>query len=231
MDDIIVSIMQTPCSRSDIDSTRYHYLTPHVYISLCVLAWGLLASLQSVSTSFVSLLILRLLLGLSEAAFSPGVPFYLSFFYRREELALRAGMQVSAAPLAASFAGSLAWCITRLGRDGPLAPWRLLFLVEGFPSVLIALVAWNVIADGPEKAGFLSGRERKIAQIRLGDSKSLSKSRFTITDDVRVLKKKRVDWTSIFDTVRDPKCYLTAVSKGGHFKQVRDSLLVLNLFS
>ena len=114
---------------------RYHFLPPHIYISLCVLSWGVVASLQSLTTSFGGLLVLRLLLGVSEAAFSPGVPFYLSHFYRRDELALRAGIQLSAAPLASSFAGSLAWLITWLGSASPIAPWRLLFLVSGLRSM------------------------------------------------------------------------------------------------
>lgn len=156
------------------------------------------------------MLILRLLLGLSEAAFSPGVPFYLSFFYRREELAFRAGIQVSAAPLAASFAGSLAWVITRLGEGGPLAPWRLLFLVEGFPSVLVAVVAWNVIADSPEKAGFLTARERKIAKLRLEDQKGLRTRQNS--DSATAARGNRINWRRILATLCDPKCYLTAVS-------------------
>ncbi|KAL9085844.1 MAG: hypothetical protein Q9159_004509 [Coniocarpon cinnabarinum] len=188
---------------------RYNYLTPHVYISLCVLAWGLIASLQSLTTSFTQMLILRLLLGVSEAAFSPGVPYYLSFFYRREELAFRAGMQVSAAPLAASFAGSLAWVITRLGQNGPLAPWRLLFLVEGFPSVLVAVVAWNVIADSPKKARFLTVRERRIAQVRLQGRKSARDVK--ASEEARAVVKQKVDWARIWATVKDPKCYLTAL--------------------
>lgn len=56
--------------------SRYHILTPHVYISVCIGFWGLLASLQSLTTSFNQLLVIRLLLGVGEAAFSPGVPFY-----------------------------------------------------------------------------------------------------------------------------------------------------------
>ena len=153
--------------------------------------------------------VLRLLLGVSEAAFSPGVPFYLSFFYRREELALRAGMQVSAAPLAASFAGSLAWLITKWGQGGPLAPWRLLFLAEGFPSVLVAVVAWNVIADSPETAGFLTPRERKIAMLRLRGQSGVKDEEEAHSGGA---KRKRVDWARIISTVKDPKCYLTAVS-------------------
>ena len=185
-------------------------LPPHIYISICVLSWGLLASFQSLATSFSGLLILRALLGVSEAAFSPGVPFYLSFFFRREELAMRTGIQVSAAPLAASFAGSLAWLITWLGQNGPLAPWRLLFLAEGFPSVLFALVAWNFVPDSPETAKFLTARQRNIAKSRLRrenvSGKAASKSGAPIGPN----------WREILDTVKDPKCYLTAVCNSGY---------------
>lgn len=109
----------------------YKIVPPHIYISLCVFAWGLLASLQSIASSFVFLLIIRAFLGVAEAAFGPGVPFYLSFFYKRSELAYRVGLFIAAAPLATSFASSLAWVIVRLSKGGPVAPWRALFLVEG----------------------------------------------------------------------------------------------------
>ena len=195
----------------------YQYLRPHVYISICVLSWGLIASIQSVTTTFYGMLILRALLGIAEAAFSPGVPFYLSFFYRREELALRAGTLISAAPLASSFAGSLAWMITKWGEDGPLAKWRLLFLVEGFPSVLVAVIAWNVVPDGPEKATFLTSRERRIAKTRLqvgaeGGQSDIARDHVESASAPPSQRKKRgVDWAQIFSTLKDPKCYLTAV--------------------
>ncbi|RMD44950.1 hypothetical protein DV735_g7, partial [Chaetothyriales sp. CBS 134920] len=136
----------------------YRVLPARVYIPLCVLSWGLIASVQSVATSFSQLLVLRGLLGVAEAAFGPGVPFYLSFFYKRSELAYRVGLQISAAPLATSFASSLAWLVVRLSRNGPVESWRVLFLVEGFPSVIAA-----------------------------------------------------INWSQILHTLRDPKCYLTAL--------------------
>lgn len=197
----------------------YHFLTPHVYISVCVLSWGLVASLQAVATSFPVMLMLRAALGIGEAAFSPGVPFFLSFFYRRDELAFRAGMQVSAAPLASSFAGSLAYLITKYGQAIPLAPWRLLFLVEGFPSIVIAVIAWSFVPDSPETAKFLTPRQRKIAKMRLrrenrtqtglvpkGSAKGKSLKRAPVA-------KKKFDWSEITTALRDPKCYLTAVSR------------------
>ncbi|KAI9872930.1 MAG: hypothetical protein M1830_001047 [Pleopsidium flavum] len=180
----------------------YRLVPPHIYISLCVASWGLIASLQCVSSSFVFLVILRALLGISEAAFGPGVPFYLSFFYKREELALRTGLFISAAPLATSFASSLAWVITKLGEHGPIAPWRLLFLVEGFPSVLIAVFAWIYIPDSPGKAVYLNRRERKVAKLRLRKGYGM---------EGQSTEKRGLKWREIAQTLLDPKCYFTAM--------------------
>ncbi|KAF2496711.1 MFS general substrate transporter [Lophium mytilinum] len=194
---------------------RYRIVPPHIYISLCVLSWGIIASLQSTSTSFGDLLFLRALLGVSEAAFGPGVPFYLSFFFRRDELALRTGLFISAAPLATSFASSLAWLITKLGEHGPLAPWRLLFLVEGFPSVVVAAWAWELIPDSPGTASFLSPRLRDVAVLRLRQEKEASDDiDFDVGHKKRGFareKKGRVVFREVLQTLRDPKCYITAL--------------------
>lgn len=181
----------------------YRLVPPHVYISLCVCGWGLAASFQSLATSFGALVALRALLGIAEAAFGPGVPFYLSLFYKREELAFRNGLFISAAPLASSFASSLAWLIVKLSGNGPIAPWRSLFLVEGFPSVIVAVFAWVAIPDSPGTARFLTPRERVVAQRRLE-----SKADYHGTH--------RFDWLEVKKALTDPKSYLTAVRMRAH---------------
>ena len=79
----------------------------------------------------------------------------------------RADESPTAAPLATSFASSLAWLILKLGRASPIAPWRLLFLLEGFPAVLVSVIAWRVIPDSPQTAPYLTAREKKVARLRL----------------------------------------------------------------
>ena len=188
---------------------RYRLVPPHIYISLCVLSWGILASIQSVATSFGTLLVIRILLAISEAAYGNGVPFYLSFFFRREELALRTGYFIAAAPLATSFASSLAWLITKVGMYGPIAPWRLLFLVEGFPSVIIAVVAWHFIPDSPSTAPWLTSRERRVAVLRLRKEKEAEEA---ASEKFETQKARRtLDFKEIWRTLTDPKSYLTAV--------------------
>lgn len=181
----------------------YRLVPPHIYVSLCVCGWGLVASFQSLTTSFGGMLVLRLLLGITEAAFGPGVPFYLSSFYRREELAFRIALFVSAASLATSFASAFAWVITKVSRDGPIAPWRMLFLVEGFPSIVVAVFAWIMIPDSPGRTRFLTPRQRTVAQLRLGENRK--------ADFYRESRGGRFDWKEIKNTLADPKSYITAV--------------------
>ncbi|KAK0718117.1 major facilitator superfamily domain-containing protein [Lasiosphaeria miniovina] len=147
-------------------SLLWKVIPAHIYVSMLVLSWGIVASLQAVAVNYPMLIFLRTLLGIGEAGFT-GVPFYLSFFFKRHELAFRTAIFISAAPLATTFASSLAWMLLKVGEASPIAPWRLLFLVEGFPSVLVALVAWHVIPDSPETAHYLTAREKKVARLRL----------------------------------------------------------------
>ncbi|KAI1615078.1 retrograde regulation protein 2 [Exophiala viscosa] len=182
----------------------YRLIPAHAYISICVLSWGVVASLQSLATSFPQLLILRAFLGITEAAFGPGVPFYMTLFYKRSELAYRVGLQISAAPLATSFASSLAWVIVKLSQNGPIAPWRVLFLVEGFPSVLTAVAAWYYIPDSPAKARYLTPRERKVAVMRLQSEQHHSHA---FEDSA----SHGINVKDVLATVRDPKSYLTAL--------------------
>ncbi|KAK5998298.1 putative transporter C11D3.18C-like protein [Cladobotryum mycophilum] len=131
-------------------SLLWRIIPAHIYVSMIVLTWGITASFQAVAVSYPMLIALRVVLGIGEAGFT-GVPFYLSFFFKRRELAFRTAIFISAAPLATSFASTLAWIIVKLAQFSPIAPWRLLFLIEGFPSVVVSVIAWNIIPDSPKQ--------------------------------------------------------------------------------
>lgn len=163
------------------------------------------ASAQALCSSFWSLLLLRLALGLGESAFSPGIPFYLSFFYKRDELAYRTALFISAAPLATSFASALAWLVSKFGAHIlHMAPWRALFLVEGFPAVVTAIFAWQYLPDRPETAAYLSARECEVAKLRLRYEKGVAHNPHE--------ESHHLDWKEINRTLLDPKNYISAVS-------------------
>ncbi len=106
----------------------------------------------------------RFFLATAEAGYGPGIPYLLTFFYKRHELGLRCGIFLSAAPLATSFAGALAYGIT--SGSPAIANWRLLFMAEGIPSVLLAFIAFRYIPDSADTARFLSQEEKEVAKAR-----------------------------------------------------------------
>ncbi|KAH7221282.1 major facilitator superfamily domain-containing protein [Fusarium oxysporum] len=181
-------------------SLLWKLIPAHIFVSMVVLTWGLMASLQAVATSYPMLIALRAVLGIGEAGFT-GIPFYLSFFFKREELAFRTAIFISAAPLATTFASTLAWLIVKFAEFGPIAPWRLLFIIEGFPSVIASVVAWNVIPDSPQTAPYLTKREKKVAHLRLRSEQS------TATNNKPSSGLKGRDVLAIF---RDPVAWITA---------------------
>ncbi|KAJ2987080.1 hypothetical protein NUW58_g4701 [Xylaria curta] len=137
---------------------------PHIIGAIVVFGWGLVATVQSGAQDWGGLMALRFLLGVFEACYGPGIIYLLSFFYLRHEVGFRCGIFASAAPLASTFAGALAYGIT--SGHSRLANWRLLFLVEGLPTVLLSAVAFFFIPDSPEKARFLNPAEKEIVRSR-----------------------------------------------------------------
>ncbi|KAF1979626.1 MFS general substrate transporter [Bimuria novae-zelandiae CBS 107.79] len=137
---------------------------PHRWAAFLVFGWGLVSTVQAAIHSWEAEMALRFFMGFAEAGYGPGIPYLLSFFYLRHELGLRAGLFVSAAPLANTFAGALAYGIT--SGSPRIAKWRVLFLVEGLPTIAMAAVAWFFLPDSPEKARFLTVEEKMVVKAR-----------------------------------------------------------------
>lgn len=67
-------------------SLLWTHIPARIYVSSIVLSRGVVASLQAVSTSYPVLVALEFLLDIGEAGFT-GTSVYLSFLFKREELA------------------------------------------------------------------------------------------------------------------------------------------------
>lgn len=138
---------------------------PHIWGAFCVLGWAVCGTLQAATFNWAGMMTVRFFLGAFEAGFAPGIIYLLSFFYLRHEVGFRCGIYLSAAPLASCFAGALAYGITS-GHPKGISSWRLLFLTEGLPGMIAAVVTWFLLPDSPIKAKFLNAEERAIAKAR-----------------------------------------------------------------
>ena len=80
--------------------------------------------------SFAGLIIARVFLGMMESGYFPGVAFYLTNFYKRDELAFRIAIFFSMATLAGAFGGILAYCIGFIKGVGMFkSSWQWIFII------------------------------------------------------------------------------------------------------
>ncbi|KAK6531893.1 hypothetical protein TWF694_003056 [Orbilia ellipsospora] len=170
---------------------------PHYWACFIVFAWGVIATCQAATQTWAGEMALRFLLGAAEAGFGPSIPYLLSFFYLRHELGFRSGIFLACAPLASTFAGALAYGIT--SGHPKLASWRLLFLVEGIPTILAAFLAFFFLPDSPSVAKFLTEEEKEIAKAR------------GVRQTGQEERPKGIVWKDILLTLGDLKAWFTAL--------------------
>lgn len=86
--------------------------------------------LMGIVRSFAGLIVARVFLGMVEAGYFPGVAFYLTNFYKREELALRIAIFFSMATFAGAFGGLLAYGIGFMRNIGSFQnSWHWIFIL------------------------------------------------------------------------------------------------------
>lgn len=132
-----------------------------LWMARIMIVWGLV----SMGTMFVrdttTFYIARVLLGIAEAGFFPGIVLYLTYWIPASERAKNNALFMTAAPIAmivgAPVSGALLKLDGRLGLEG----WQWLFLVEGLPAVVLGGLALWVFTDRPEQATWLSATERQ----------------------------------------------------------------------
>ena len=79
--------------------------TPRFWLPTLALTWGIVSTLMGVTQNFSGFLAVRFFLGIAESGFFPGVVFYLSMWYKRNEQHYRIALFYSAASLAGAFGG------------------------------------------------------------------------------------------------------------------------------
>ena len=137
-----------------------------VWIARILISWGGVTCAMAAVTSKTGLIALRLLLGACEAGFFPGVVFYLSLWYRTDEIATRIAYFYSTSAIAGFVGGLVAYGVLQMGGVGGLRGWQWLFLLEGAPTVLAGISVYYLLPNEPRLADFLSPAEQEHVERR-----------------------------------------------------------------
>jgi ACS family tartrate transporter-like MFS transporter len=131
-----------------------------IWIARIMITWGILAGLTAMVTGSTSFAIVRLLLGVAEAGFFPGLILYFTYWFpSRHHARIVSGFLVGL-PVAVALGAPISTAL--LGLDGlfGLRGWQVMYIAEAIPTVVIGVVTFFVLTDRPEQATFLTAEER-----------------------------------------------------------------------
>lgn len=153
------------------------------WIARIMITWGIISCGMVFVQGAYSFYVIRLLLGAAEAGLYPGVIYYLTLWFGREERAKATGLFLLGVCFANIIGGPLGGLL--LGMDGlwGYAGWKWLFVIEGIPAILLAFVVWYILPDKPDKARWLDENDKAcIRQILAKDSQQelMSASSFSV---------------------------------------------------
>jgi ACS family tartrate transporter-like MFS transporter len=128
-------------------------------LAATMLVWGCVASSTGLIHTEGQFYSMRVLLGITEAGFFPGVIAYLGHWYRAEDRAKAVAMFMAAIPVSQVVAAPISAVLMRVHWAG-LAGWRWLLILEGVPAVICGIVSLLYLTDRPSQARWLEPEQR-----------------------------------------------------------------------
>src|SRR6266478_2320792 len=145
-----------------------HKIGARIWIARILITWGILAMLTGFVHTVHQLYIVRLLLGLAEAGYFPGMALYLTYWFPQREQARALALLIAASPvtniLGAPVSGLILDHVHWLG----ISSWRGLLILEGIPAIVFGFLTYFLLPNRPGEAKFLATDEKEWIRAELG---------------------------------------------------------------
>jgi ACS family tartrate transporter-like MFS transporter len=137
------------------------------WIARIMVTWGVISAAMALVVGWKSFYAVRLLLGVAEAGFFPGIVFYLTLWFPAAYRGRIIGYFMAAIPLSSVIGAPVSGYL--LGLDGVmgLRGWQWLYLLEALPAVVLGVVTYLYLTDRPADAHWLAPDERAWLAGRL----------------------------------------------------------------
>ena len=146
------------------------------WIARIMISWGLLSGLMAFIPQIAAatgmsqeytFYTIRVLLGLAEAGFFPGIIFYITLWFPSVYRGRIIASFMAAIPLSSVIGAPVSGLLLGLDGASGLAGWQWLFIIEALPALVLAVVVLFYLTDRPADAGWLADDERSWLATRL----------------------------------------------------------------
>ena len=141
------------------------------WIARIMFTWGVFSGGMAFINGATGFYAVRVLLGIAEAGFFPGIIFYLTLWFPSVYRARIIGYFMAAIPLSTVIGAPVSGLL--LGLDGfvGLKGWQWLFILEAVPALILSVVVFLYMTDRPADATWLTQEERAWLVARLDDER------------------------------------------------------------
>ena len=196
------------------------------WLARIMITWGLMAAATALATGPTSFYAIRLLLGIGEAGFFPGVIFFLAVWFPASYRTRVLAWFTVSTPLSSLIGGPLSTWLLQLTAY-LAAGWKWMFIVEGLPACALGFLVLKLLSDSPAHAAWLSDDERAALQraFERDGAAAGRKKRFGVAlRDVRV--PARADLVRLHDGVLRDRHLAAADAEGARHVDDADGLAV-----
>ncbi|MBV8641072.1 MAG: MFS transporter [Verrucomicrobia bacterium] len=139
-----------------------------LWIARIMITWGIISCAMIFVNSKWVFYGLRLLLGLAEAGFFPGIILYLTYWFPSRRRGRAVALFMLAIALTGVIGGPLSgWILQACNGVAGLRGWQMLFLLEGIPSILLGLLIPFLLANRVRSAHWLNDEEKQLLEENL----------------------------------------------------------------
>src|ERR1700723_1709976 len=157
-----------------------HKVGARIWICRVIVPWGIVSALTALVHTPVQFYLARLLLGVAEAGFFPGMILYLTYWFPAHRRAAMVALLMAGNPVSGILGGPLSGFILHhfAGSTG-LAGWQWLFLLEAIPAVVLGVVIFLFLDNRVPEAKWLWEGERATVASEIHEE-AVSKTHVSI---------------------------------------------------
>ncbi|VUS71019.1 MFS transporter [Klebsiella huaxiensis] len=140
-----------------------------IWIARIMITWGVVSAGMSLVHTPTQLYVMRFLLGMAEAGFTPGIIYYISCWFPKSNRARAMSFFYMGSVLASIIGLPVSGFILNMHGIADIAGWRWLFAIEGVPAIILGVMVLWLLPSSPEKAHWLSGSEKEWLVSQLAE--------------------------------------------------------------
>jgi D-galactonate transporter len=148
-------------------------LISSAFVFIPHMSWGSFAPMMHTTDAEFSFYFLRFLLGVAEAGFFPGIILYLTYWFPGPRRAKMVALFMTAIAISNVVGSPISGAIMQWmdGVNG-WRGWQWLFVLEGLPSVLVGVLVFVLLPNGPKQARWLTPQERDLVLKGIEDEEA-----------------------------------------------------------